>query len=72
MVTYEQAKAKALKAKSDVDTAKEYDSAYLFYKKGSVQDDNEVVVLKSNGEVLSMTEYIVKIKYSSNPRKIKF
>lgn len=75
MVTYEQAKAKALKARNDINAAQEYDSAYLFYNanaKGDAQDDNEVIILKSNGERVSMTEYVVKIKDSSKPRKIKF
>lgn len=75
MVTYEQAKEKALKARNDINAAKEYDSAYLFYNskaKGNEEDDNEVLILKSNGERISMTEYIVKIKDSSKPRKIKF
>lgn len=72
MITYEQAKERALKAKKDINAAKEYDSAYLFYNSNVEEDDNEVIILKSNGERVSMTEYIVKVKDSSRPRKIKF
>ena len=75
MITYEQAKEIATKAKSGIDTALEYKDAYVFYNSKvnkSNMDDNEVVILKSNGKRVSMTEYVVGTKDTSKPKKLKF
>lgn len=72
MVTYEQAKAKALKANSNINKAYEMKNAYLFaVSGGKVEDDNEVVILKSNGNSVTYSDYIITYK-DSNKKSIKF
>lgn len=71
-MSYEQAKAKALKANSSVNTAYEMKNAYLFTVSGGKEkDDNEVVILKSNGNRVSYSDYIITYKDSSK-KKLKF
>lgn len=74
-ITYDKAKAKALKAYPEVDTALEYNDAYIFYNskaRGSKTDDNEVVVLKDSGNIISMSEYVMGTKDTSTPKRHKF
>lgn len=74
MITYEQAKAKALKSKSDIDTALEYKGAYVFYnskeKEGTM--NGEVVILKDSGNSVTMSDYFINSKDDSSPKRLKF
>lgn len=75
MITYEQAKEKAVKLKKNLDTTLEYKDAYMFYNskaRGNQQEDNEVIVLKKSGKIVSMTEYIIGTKDNTTPKRIKF
>ena len=75
MITYEQAKAKAQKVLTGINTVLEYKDAYMFYNskaRGQEQEDNEVIVLKKNGKIISMTEYVMGTKDNSEPKRIKF
>ena len=70
-MTYEQAVTKAKKIYPAVDTVAEYEDAYVFYNskaKGNDLEDNEVVVLKDNGKVVSMTEYAVNTNSNKSPK----
>lgn len=75
MITYEEAKKKAMKAKSGLDSAVEYQKAWMFYNSkatGHNQEDNEIVILKDSGKWISMTEYVMSTKDNDKPKKIKF
>lgn len=75
MVTYEQAKKKAVEAYPSVNTVLEYKDAYVFYNskaRGNDREDNEVIVLKDSGKVVSMTEYVIGTKDDAAPKRIKF
>lgn len=74
-MTYEQAKSKAVKIYPEVDSALEYKDAYIFYNskaRGNKQDDNEVVILKNGGKVISMSEYVMSTKDDTSPKRLKF
>ena len=74
MITYEKAKQKALESIPKADTVIEYDSAYVFYNskaRGNEQDDNEIVILKDNGNIISYTQYIVETNDSENNKKVR-
>lgn len=74
-MTYEQAKDKAVKIYPEVDSALEYKDAYIFYNskaRGNKQDDNEVVILKNGGKVISMSEYVMSTKDDTSPKRLKF
>ena len=74
-MTYEQAKEKALKVAKGLDTAYEYKGAYVFSNsklKGNDAEDSEVVILKSNGNVVGLSDYIISSHEESSPKKIKF
>lgn len=74
MITYEQAKAKALKEKKTLDTAYEYKGAYVFYDSRDNKNDYDidVTVLKSNGNVVGFSDYIISSHDDSKPKKLKF
>lgn len=75
MLTYEQAKQKAQKEYPAVDSVLEYKDAYVFYNskaRGNKTDDNEVVILKKNGNVISMTEYVMGTEDNTAPKRLKF
>ena len=75
MIDYEQAKKKAVVHKKDLDSALEYRDAYVFYSskaRGNAAEDSEVVVLKSDGRVVTMSQYVIGTKDSSRPKHIKF
>lgn len=72
MITYEEAKKKAMKARDNLATAYEYPDAYLFVS-GKEEDDGEVVILKKNGQAMSMSDYIAVVPGNlPEPKKIKF
>lgn len=65
---------KALKNIPNVDTCVEYNSAYVFYNskaRGNEQDDNEIVILKDNGNIISYTQYIMETNDSENNKKVR-
>ena len=73
MITYEQAKEKALKVDKDINMAWEYRGAYMFVDSKKVKEyDAEIVVLKSNGNVTNMGEYVIHMKDDEKPKKLKF
>ncbi len=73
MISYEQAKAKALKAKSTVNAALEYKGAYVFYNSNGKNEMNgEVVILKSNGNVVTMSDYVISSRDNGRPKKLAF
>lgn len=75
MITYEQAKAKAAKISKGLDTAYEYKGAYVFSNsklKGNDIEDAEVAILKSNGNRVSFSAYVISSHDTSKPKKLKF
>ena len=73
-MTYEQAKEKALKQMPNADTTIEYDSVYVFYNskaKGNEQDDNEVVIKKVDGEIISYSDYVMSTNDNINNKKVR-
>lgn len=61
MLTYEEALAVAKKAKADINHCVEYSNAYMFsHDTGEDSDggDSPVVVLKENGDTMSMSTYM--------------
>lgn len=66
MITLEQAKQKALKVHPKINAVIEEPKAYIFSNSKattkSEKTDNEVVVLKDNGKIVSYFQYITQIK----------
>lgn len=61
MITYEEAKKIALNDMPEADTVVEYESVYVFYNskaKGPDTEDNEVVIEKKTGRIISYSEYV--------------
>lgn len=66
MITYEQAVKKAKEIDSKMDTYFEYPDAYVFTNskaENEEREDNDLVVLKSSGNITGYSEYIMKTKY---------
>ena len=77
MITYEEAKAKALKIDPEVDSALEYQQAYVFYKAADYQkkiteDNMEIVLLKSNGDQTTLFSYFLSVDDEEKPKKLEF
>lgn len=73
MITYEQAKKKALAQDKNLDTVIEYDKAYVFYNskaRGNEAEDNEIVVLKENGNMISYGEYVMTTTDDDKKKKV--
>lgn len=70
MITYEEAKAKALKARPKITEVYEYKDAYVFVE-GGEKWDSEIVILKSNGNAVSMSDYAAISTDDSEPKKKK-
>jgi len=73
MITYEQAKQTAKELLS-ADTVLEYPDAYVFTNSKAVgddQEDNELVILKQNGNIISYFEYLSNSKHSHNEVQAK-
>lgn len=66
MITLEQAKQKALKVHPKINAVIEEPKAYIFSNSKAItkeeKTDNEVVVLKENGKIVSYFEYITEIR----------
>ena len=72
MITYEEAKKKALKARPGITTAYEYPTAYFFVGNED-EDDSEIVILKKDGRAVSMSDFIAIAPGTlPDPKKIKF
>lgn len=73
VITYEEAKAIALKANKRVDTCREFEEAYHFYEK---EDDSVggfgVVVLKESGRAIQWTTFLLDYNPEKFPKEIKF
>jgi hypothetical protein len=74
MITYEEAKKKATSALTGIDSAAEYKTAYLFYRSNPSNrpENNEVVIDKETGEILTMSQWVLTSDDTSNPKKLKF
>lgn len=75
MITYEEAKAKATKLKTGLDSALEYKKAFVFYNSkatGHATEDNEIVILKDSGKWVTMADYIMSTSDKDKPKKLKF
>ena len=74
MITYEKAKQKALENITNADTSVEYNSVYIFYNskaRGDKQEDNEVVIRKDNGNIISYTEYIMTTNDTEDDKTVR-
>lgn len=71
MITYEEAKQKALKADKKIDSAYEYNDAYVFVN-SKEKYDNEIVIMKKTGNAVSMSDYAAMSTDTSELKKIKF
>ena len=72
-MTYEKAKQKAKEIDKNVDTVVEYESAYVFYNskaRGNNTEDNEVVIDKDTGKVISYSEYVMTTKDSAKKLRV--
>ena len=62
MITFDEAKKIAKKADPTVNTVNEYKSVWVFYNKDIKGDDIETVVRKSNGSIISFSDYAAVTK----------
>ena len=75
MKTFEEAKKIAVKANGNVNACREYKEAYVFYDKGYTGDGGErapVAVMKSDGKVKSMPQFMRSRKEEDNGRAKAF
>lgn len=74
MITYEEAKKKALKVNPNLATAEEYSDAYVFHENDPKQEKmgTDVVILKKDGRAISMSDYAATSVAEDKPKKIKF
>ena len=71
MISYEEAKKKAEKALENIAEAYEAEDAYIFVEKHSDKVENqEIVILKSNGNGISMSDYAAISVAKGEPKKI--
>lgn len=73
-MTFERAKQVAKKYNPKVDVYQEYPDVYLFFieKPTKVEMlDNEVIIRKDNGKIISYTEYIMTSKYADESPIVK-
>ena len=74
-ISYEAAKEKALGYRAELNTVVEYKDAYLFYNadaRGDECEDNDVVIMKASGRILSMSEYAMQSEVTGRPKKRRF
>ena len=65
MISFEQANKIAKKIMPKADVYQEYSDVYIFFIKNPTKNemwDNEVVVSKKDGKVISYTDYIMSSK----------
>lgn len=72
-MNYKEAKEAALKVNKNLDSCREFEKAYHFYKKDSDDDGGfGVVVIKETGKVLGWTSFILNYHPEKNPKEIEF
>lgn len=72
MVSFEEATKIAKSHKKDVNMANIYSDAYVFYNSraaGNEQEDNDVVVMKEDGSVVSFSDYVMTSNASDKHTK---
>lgn len=73
MISYEDAKDKALELNSDVNTCYEFDNAYRFLDKNDDSvGDKSVIILKEDGRALNYVNYILDYTTSNEMKEIEF
>ena len=72
-MTYEEAKNKALKIDKTIDTALEYKGAYVFFNSETAEsiENAEIVLLKTNGNRVTMSDYFISSKDEDEPKKLQ-
>lgn len=73
-MTYDQAKQIAKKYDPKINAVSEYPDAYIFTNTKAIGDemwDNEVVILKQNGEIISYSEWVMNSKYADKEVQVK-
>lgn len=73
-MNYQEAKKKALTLDDKVNGCREYKNAYHFYQKDGeeVVGDFDIVILKSNGKAIGLTQFIIDYLPEKNPKEIDF
>lgn len=72
-MTYEEAKALALKLNDRVNTCREYKKAYHFFDKYyEGEGGNGVVILKESGRAINFVHFILNYHPETNPKEIEF
>ena len=67
MISYEDAKEKALELNGDVNTCFEFNNAYRFLDKNDDSvGDKSVIILKEDGRALNYVDYIMDYATSNN------
>lgn len=73
MITYEQAKQKALQVDNKFNQAFDYGDAFLFNVKGDMSMGNSnIVVLKKSGKLVDFAEYLHLRTTNASPTNIPF
>lgn len=73
MISYEDAKEKALELNGDVNTCFEFNNAYRFLDKNDDSvGDKSVIILKEDGRALNYVDYIMDYATSNKMKKIEF
>ena len=75
MITYTDAKAKALFINKRINACKEFNLAYHFYCKNDQKErtlDNDIVILKETGKIINFSTFILDYHPEKNPREIAF
>ena len=75
MITYEEAKKLALQRNGNVNACLEYETAYRFYDETEgelMEPAGDVVVLKKDGRVMGLTEFILEYRPDRKFKKRAF
>lgn len=73
MISYEDAKDRALGLNSDVNACYEFDNAYRFLDKNDDSvGDKTVIILKEDGRALNYVNYILDYATSNEMKEIEF
>lgn len=73
MISYEDAKKKALELNSDVNACYEFNNAYRFLDKNDDSTgDKSVIILKEDGRALNYVDYILDYATSNKMKEIGF
>lgn len=73
MISYEDAKKKALELNSDVNACYDFNNAYSFLDKNDDSTgDKSVIILKEDGRALNYVDYILDYATSNKMKEIEF